>query len=700
MFRCALLTPRQLDMLKTDTRALTATESDSSEDETSPAKTPTPNELEQESLQRHAFLFGRYSSASLDTRELHPLPSQVPFLLDVFSECVNVFIQIVHVPTIYKMIRSLGGNDMTRLTPPNEALMFSIYYAAIASMEEDDVRNHSKVGSKANPPQVMANFGASKADISLKYRLGLEHCLAKADFLNNPDLVLVQALSLFLMLVRRHDSPRFVWMMTGLVIKSAQYLGLQRDGTHFENLTPFEIEMRRRVWWVVFCLDIRSAEDQGTEPTIAAGSFDTRYPLNINDSEISPETAETPAEHDGVTDMSFALGSLNISNLSKQIVEIGVRDGADGLPEQNRLLNQIYDQIEREYFSDVKESDKIIYWVGFTMGRMVRAKMTLIALLPILFSSKAEFCSGKIRNRLLIAAIEVAEHNHALNAEQPSKPWRWLYQTCTHWHAVVFLVLEIARRPWSPTIERAFVALHSEWLIPSSTSTDKDLRIWVPLRKLMTKARKHREAELKRLRADRNQSARLEVEDQNMPVPASPGPHSAESIVEIFRKRWHQLLIDELEDSPSTLPSWEFSSSSLGGNAASSTTTSAPFLGSYHASAMTTSSTTTGASVPQADGSHQLANANARTLSSCFYGHSEPWTAESLQRHLPAMPDESAAGYGSIPWLWADADPSTDVFSNMDPDTIDANMDLDEEVSWHNWIGTAMLMERDARSHR
>lgn len=93
----------------------------------------------------------------------------------------------------------------------------------------------------------MANFGLAKSDLNLKYRIGLEHALAKADFLNTPDLVLVQAFGLFLCLLRRHESPRFVWMMTGLLIRMAQALGLQRDGAQFDHLTPYEIEMRRRV---------------------------------------------------------------------------------------------------------------------------------------------------------------------------------------------------------------------------------------------------------------------------------------------------------------------------------------------------------------------------------------------------------------------------------------------------------------------
>jgi hypothetical protein len=123
-----------------DTRGLAGDESDSSEDEASPGKTPSTQELERTPSERHAFLFRHNLSPSApNLREFHPLPSQIPFLLDVFSENVNFFIQIVHIPTVTKMIRDLRGSGMTRLTPANEALMFSIYYAAVTSMEEDDV---------------------------------------------------------------------------------------------------------------------------------------------------------------------------------------------------------------------------------------------------------------------------------------------------------------------------------------------------------------------------------------------------------------------------------------------------------------------------------------------------------------------------------------------------------------------------------
>jgi hypothetical protein len=82
------------------------------------------------------------SPSAPDFHELHPLPSQIPFLLEIFAENVNGVSRIVHVPTIAKMVRDFRGREMSRLTPANEALMFSIYYAAITSMDEDDVSLH------------------------------------------------------------------------------------------------------------------------------------------------------------------------------------------------------------------------------------------------------------------------------------------------------------------------------------------------------------------------------------------------------------------------------------------------------------------------------------------------------------------------------------------------------------------------------
>lgn len=132
-----MLTLPQLYGLKVD---LADEHSDSSDEDQSLGKNPPTHELDRTPPERHAFLFGHNLGVSrVDSRAFHPLPSQIPFLLNIYSENVNLFTQIVHMPTLTKIVRDLRGADASSLPPAQEALLFAVYYAAVTSMEEDDV---------------------------------------------------------------------------------------------------------------------------------------------------------------------------------------------------------------------------------------------------------------------------------------------------------------------------------------------------------------------------------------------------------------------------------------------------------------------------------------------------------------------------------------------------------------------------------
>jgi hypothetical protein len=326
--------------------------------------------------------------------------------------------------------------------------------------------------------------------------------------------------------------------------------------------------------------------------------------------------------------------------------------------------------------------------------------MTLLIYLPILFSSPSEHVSGDIRAKLLVAAIEVAEYNHALNAEHAARHWRWVYQTYTHWHAIVYLLIEVSRRPWSPIVERAWVALHSQWLIPAQSDMDKSLRIWVPLRKLTAKARKHRGVEIERLRSDPRAAEWLEMEDQSIPVPGSPGPFPAGSnVVELFRERWRQLLgMPEAAVHDTQTPGH----SGPGASSASTylTYTTQPSTSSiptYNANNLVSNAAFKPAYV-KASGLQTPANQNLpNSTSPDPIMTNSPHDFAMGQTAGPSYDAVSAApwtmGPGFVPWLWADTDPSVDVFANVDMDAIDVNMDLDGEVDWYNWVESAKGME-------
>lgn len=124
-----------------DARGSLDGESDiSSEDGDSPGMPQSAHELDRTPSERHSFLFRlNLNPSHPDLRDLRPLPSQIPFLLSVYSENVQVFFHILHMPTVTKIVHDMRDSNAASLTPANEALLFSIYYAAVTSMEEDDV---------------------------------------------------------------------------------------------------------------------------------------------------------------------------------------------------------------------------------------------------------------------------------------------------------------------------------------------------------------------------------------------------------------------------------------------------------------------------------------------------------------------------------------------------------------------------------
>ncbi|KAL9079819.1 MAG: hypothetical protein Q9157_001328 [Trypethelium eluteriae] len=685
----------ELDALKMDSHGLVADESDSSEDDASSEKASAPK-LKRRPSERYGFLFRHNLSPSApDLRDLRPLPSQIPFLLEIFSENVNVLLRIVHISTVTDMARDLRGSSPAQLTPSNEALMFSIYYAAVISMEEDEV---------------MTNFGTSKPDLSLRYRLGFERALAEADFLNHPDLVLVQAFALFLCLARRHDSPRFVWMMTGLLVRMAQYIGLQRDGSRFDHLSPFEIEMRRRIWWIVCLLDARASQDQGTDLTITSGSFDTRIPMNINEADIHCELRQVPNERHGVTDSTFPRIIAEMTNIQIEMMTTGARDGEEGLEDQRRLLNKIYEKLEHEYLQHATDSANTVYWVVVTVARLTMAKMTLLVFLPILSPCLSEHHSDEIRGKLLISAIEVAEYNHELNANQACRQWRWVYQTYTHWYAIVYLMIEISQRPWSPLVERAWVALHSSWLIPARTHADKDTRIWIPLRTLMEKARKHRDAELERLRADSQAAARLEMEDQQIPNPLSSGPFPNESSADAFRERWRQLVATPnlpgegietsenygiaLTDSSANL---EYANQPVAKSVSVCESSNPSYGKLFEPRHLSTGGQQTDKPMETFNMSEQEPATTMDSSSDLLMAQ----TDEPSYKTFPVVPattdwsDDSNIGPGFVPWPLNDTGPSLNSLPDLDVNLVDINMNLDGEVNWYNLLEFAKGMERD-----
>ena len=409
----------------------------------------------------------------------------------------------------------------------------------------------------ANKQQVKLNFGSDKDFLLQQYRFALEQALAKSNFIISPDLTIAQAFIVFLVLVRRHDDTRFCWTLTGLMTRVSQALGLHRDGTHFPNLSPFEVEIRRRVFWAVCVLDLRSAEDQGTDLTVMDGLYDTQAPLNINDADISPESTELPKARDGPTDMTFSLIRYEICSVARRLhmascpIDSNLfRDSASTLEEREALLLEVHRRVEETYLKSPDIESKPMFWTAANIARLIVAKMRLIIYQAVLFPGPGSITLAESKRvSLFNAATEVFEYSYLLNTDPRAKQWRWLFQTYTQLHAVAYVLIEISHRPWSATVERSWDALNMVFSTGKPGLPQFDMEkmqrhsaIWLPLRKLYLKAKRHRETEIARLRGDSQSALKLELEDRARLAPDSFGALSNSVKNSRAIERWRKLV--------------------------------------------------------------------------------------------------------------------------------------------------------------
>lgn len=100
-------------------------------------------------------------------------------------------------------------------------------------------------------------YGEDRFQSSAKeYRRRMIQCLIAANY-TDPQLYTVEALILhsFAEWMSSQDSSVEVSLLIGIVIRLAMRMGMHRDSSAYHSVTPFQGEMRRRVWAIIRAME-------------------------------------------------------------------------------------------------------------------------------------------------------------------------------------------------------------------------------------------------------------------------------------------------------------------------------------------------------------------------------------------------------------------------------------------------------------
>ncbi|KAK2878172.1 Transcription factor vrtR1 [Arthroderma sp. PD_2] len=366
--------------------------------------------------------------SSQNLTDYHPSHEEAMKLWDAYVRNVDPLCKILHVPTIAKMVQTVSRQPVAA-SKSDECLLFAIYYFAVFSMADSDC---------------VQEFNKTRDELTCKYQDAVRQALSNAAWLKTTAMPVLQAYILFLVANRTQVDPQTFWILTGIAIRLAQRMGLHRDGENL-GLPPFEVQMRRRLFWQLLPLDGYAGQVSGTGISISPSSWDTKQPLNINDDQIYPGMTEQPEEQRGASEMIFCLTRIELSNFytrtGVKMKDVGATIQFRGTEDIERLIDEVEGLIETKY---LRYCDILNPLHFLTLG-IVRSATNAVRLrnrMPPLIKQTISDCQ---RRDLCTLAQKILDTDCAIYGNPSMKKFQWQTKAFFLWDALLCILFSLAK---------------------------------------------------------------------------------------------------------------------------------------------------------------------------------------------------------------------------------------------------------------
>ena len=290
-----------------------------------------------------ALLFGA-SKSPPRSEILSHLPSRylTDLLIARFFNNFDAATQVLHRPVFQKQY-NVHWADPSKTSIVWVAMLFAMLRIALLSYARDG----------DEPPEL----AGKSLDLSNTYRTALANCLILADY-TKPHQYIIETLIFHLHAEfrRSRDCEASLWVLVGMIVRLAMRMGYHRDGKMFPDITPFQGEMRRRVWTFIRLSDVLFSFQIALPAMIRIGDSDTDLPRNIHDEEFDEDTAVLPPSRrtSEPTTVSYMLTKARLAFGFARVLEEA--NGARSKPYDEILK---IDQGLREIFEAVPEYLKL-----------------------------------------------------------------------------------------------------------------------------------------------------------------------------------------------------------------------------------------------------------------------------------------------------------------------------------------------------
>ncbi|KAJ5117270.1 hypothetical protein N7526_011379 [Penicillium atrosanguineum] len=164
-----------------------------------------------------------------------------------------------------------------------------VWIAMLFAMMRLSMLSYYREGDE--PPE----FRGKAMDMAGSFRNSVAQCLTLADYTkSHPFLIESLVFHLHGDFSQTREADISVWVLSGVIARLAMRMGYHRDSKMFPDITPFQGEMRRRVWSFVRTADLLFSFQVGLPCMLRVADSDTELPRNLYDDDFDEDCKELP----------------------------------------------------------------------------------------------------------------------------------------------------------------------------------------------------------------------------------------------------------------------------------------------------------------------------------------------------------------------------------------------------------------------
>lgn len=262
-----------------------------------------------------------------------------------------------------------------------------------------------------------------------------------------------------------------------MTVRIAQRLGLHRDGSSLK-IPPFDAEIRRRTWWQIVFLDGNASKMAGAGFPAWLAKFDTRIPMNVSDSDLSPTMKELPTEKEGATEMLVCCLRYETAQAIRSAKSMhygfghrtsgggggaaasedgnwAVKTGAELIPEKDKAIDELEARFEQRFLRYCDASIPL-HLLATLMAKSVICTMRIMAHHPRQYADKGATMPQKEKDMVFAECLKELEYDTLGHTTPAVRGFRW--HTTSHFQldAFIYLLSELRHRTTGEIVERAW----------------------------------------------------------------------------------------------------------------------------------------------------------------------------------------------------------------------------------------------------